>query len=429
MAASSQAASSRLPRRFHYALVIILVTFAGLLLSAGVRNATSVLFDPLEAEFGWDRASISLAFMISLFFFGLGAPIGGALIDRYGPRRVMIGGLTLIALGLTALLTMTDLWQFYVFWGLVIGIGTGAVSGTLGSIVALRWFNRYRGLALGIFSGSAAAGQLLFLPVLIPIADIGGWRGIFALLGLIIALLLIPTVFFMRDQPEDVGTTAIGEPTAASVAMDSRFTPLRDAVRTRDFWLLAGSFFVCGYTTIGLITTHLLPHSLEHGFEKVEISWAIAFMGGMNIVGTLASGWLTDRVDNRLLLALYYGMRAVSLAGLPFIYDMQNMLLFSLIYGLDWVATVPPTVNLAAQRFGRKSLGTIYGWIYCSHMIGAGIASYAGGFFREALGDYHLVFISAALLGLVAVSMSLGISVNTRRKRQVPAAASAAAGD
>ncbi len=423
------AASIRLPRRFHYAFVIILITFAGLLLSAGVRNATSVLFDPLEAEFGWDRASISLAFMISLFFFGLGAPIGGALIDRYGPRRVMLGGMSLIAIGLMALLTMTELWQFHLFWGLVIGIGTGAVSGTLGSIVALRWFNRYRGLALGIFSGSAAAGQLLFLPILIPIADVGGWQGIFGGLGLVIALLLIPTALLMRDQPEDVGTTAIGEPTASGVAMDSRSTPLRDALRTRDFWLLAGSFFVCGYTTVGLITTHLLPHSLEHGFEKVEISWAIALMGGMNIVGTLASGWLTDRVDNRLLLAMYYGMRAIALAGLPFIYDMQNMLLFSLIYGLDWVATVPPTVNLTAQRFGRKSLGTIYGWIYCSHMIGAGIASYAGGFFRESLGDYHLVFVSAALLGLVAVSMSLGISVNTKRKRKMPAAVGAAAGD
>jgi MFS family permease len=416
----------RRPGRFHYAFVIILITFAGLLLSAGVRNATSVLFEPLEGDFGWDRASISFAFAISLFFFGLGAPIGGTLIDRYGPRRVLIGGMILIVIGLTALLAMRDLWQFHLFWGLMVGIGTGAVSGTLGSVVALRWFNKYRGLALGIFSGSAAAGQLLFLPVLIPIADIGGWRGIFALLALVIAFLLIPTVFLMRDNPESVGAKAIGEPTAASIAMDSRHTPLREAVRTRDFWLLAGSFFVCGYTTIGLITTHLLPHSLEHGFQKVEISWAIAFMGGMNIVGTLASGWLTDRVDNRLLLTAYYGMRAVSLAALPFIYDMQNMLLFALIYGLDWVATVPPTVNITAQRFGRKSVGTIYGWIYCSHMIGAGIASYAGGFFREALGDYHLVFVSAALLGIVAASLSMSISVNTKRKRQLPPTAESA---
>ncbi len=402
-------------RKFHYAWVIVVITFLALLLSAGVRNATSVLFEPLEVRFGWDRASISFAFAISLFFFGLGAPIGGTLIDRYGPRRVMLGGLALIALALAGLIAITELWQFILLWGVLIGIGTGAVAGTLGGTVALRWFNTRRGLVLGMFSSAAAAGQLLFLPALIPLVEVGGFQGIFAVLGVLIATLLIPAVFVMRSSPEDVGTQPIGQASAAVLSADAHFTPLKDALRTRDFWLLAGSFFVCGYTTVGLITTHLLPHSLEHGFEKVEISWAIAFMGGMNIVGTTISGWLTDRYDNRKLLATYYGMRAISLVALPFIYDLNNMLLFALVYGLDWVATVPPTVNLTAQRFGRKSLGSIYGWIYCSHMIGAGIASYAGGFFRETLGDYHLVFASAAILGLTATAMSLSISISAKR--------------
>ncbi len=402
-------------RKFHYAWVIVVITFLALLLSAGVRNATSVLFEPLEARFGWDRASISFAFAISLFFFGLGAPIGGTLIDRYGPRRVMLGGLALISVALAGLIAITELWQFILLWGVLIGIGTGAVAGTLGGTVALRWFNARRGLVLGMFSSAAAAGQLLFLPALIPLAELGGFQGIFAVLGILIATLLIPAVFMMRSSPEDVDTQPIGQANAATISTDAHFTPLKEALRTRDFWLLAGSFFVCGYTTVGLITTHLLPHSLEHGFEKVEISWAIAFMGGMNIVGTTISGWLTDRYDNRKLLATYYGMRAISLVALPFIYDMNNMLIFALVYGLDWVATVPPTVNLTAQRFGRKSLGSIYGWIYCSHMIGAGIASYAGGFFRETLGDYHLVFASAAIFGLVATAMSLSISISAKR--------------
>ncbi|MCK6576711.1 MAG: MFS transporter [Anaerolineae bacterium] len=410
-------------RRFHYAWVIVVVTFLGLLLSAGVRNATSVLFEPLEAHFGWDRASVSLAFAISLVFFGLGAPIGGTLIDRYGPRRVMIAGLATIAVGLALLLTVTELWQFHLYWGVVIGIGTGAVAGTLGSTVALRWFNQYRGLALGVFSSAAAAGQLLFLPALITLEVFAGWQGIFATLGILIAVILVPALFLMRNSPEEAKTTAIGKASAATLSIDSRATPMREALRTRDFWLLAGSFFVCGYTTIGLITTHLLPHSLEHGFQKVEISWAIAFMGAMNIIGTTASGWLTDRVDNRKLLALYYGMRAISLVALPFIYDMQNMLVFALVYGLDWVATVPPTVNLTAQRFGRKSLGSIYGWIYFSHMMGAGLASYTGGFFREVLGDYHLVFASAAILGLLAVTFSLSISISARQPKPAPQAA------
>ncbi|MBK8026944.1 MAG: MFS transporter [Chloroflexi bacterium] len=407
-------------RRFHYAWVIVFVTFLGLLLSAGVRNATSILFEPLEAQFGWDRASISFAFAISLVFFGLGAPIGGTLIDRYGPRRLLLGGLVLIAIGLTLLLTMTQLWQFHLYWGLIIGIGTGAVAGTLGGTVALRWFNQQRGLALGVFSSASAAGQLLFLPALIGLEFYAGWQGIFATLGILIAGILVPTLFLMRNTPEEAGTTAIGKASAATLSIDSRSTPMREALRTRDFWLLAGSFFVCGYTTVGLITTHVLPHSLEHGFEKVEISWAIAFMGAMNIIGTTASGWLTDRVDNRKLLAMYYGMRAISLVALPFIYDMQNMLVFSLVYGLDWVATVPPTVNLTAQRFGRKSLGAIYGWIYFAHMIGGGLASYTGGFFREVLGDYHLVFASASILGLMAVMFSLGISISARQPKPAP---------
>ncbi len=413
-------------RSFHYAWIILVVTFLALLISAGVRNATSVLFDPLEGDFGWDRASVSFAFAVSLFAFGFGAPLGGSLMDRFGPRRVMLGGLALIAIGLTFMLAMTELWHFHLLWGLCIGIGTGAIAGTLGATVALRWFNQYRGLVLGLFSSAAAAGQLIFLPGLIALGVVGGWQGVIGLLAIISTLLIVPALFLMRDKPESVGASPIGIATAQTISTDSRSTPMREAIRTRDFWLLAGSFFVCGYTTIGLITTHLLPHSLEHGFERVEISWAIAFMGIMNIVGTTASGWLTDRVDNRKLLAIYYGMRAISLVALPFIYDMQNMLIFALVYGLDWVATVPPTVNLTAQRFGRASVGSIYGWIYCSHMIGAGIASYAGGFFRETLGDYHMVFISAAVLGLIATALSLSISISAKRQKVIQPAASPA---
>jgi len=215
----------------------------------------------------------------------------------------------------------------------------------------------------------------------------------------------------MKDRPEDAKTTPLGDPgSASSSAQDLRRTPMREAARTRDFWLLAGSFFICGYTTNGMIGTHLLPHAIEHGFVEAQISWALALMGIMNIAGTMASGWLSDRYDNRKLLAIYYGFRAVSLAALPFILEMQGMFIFAIIYGLDWVATVPPTVNLTALRFGRGSVGTVYGWIFCTHMVGAAVASYAGGFFRTLLGDYHLIFISAAIMGLIAAGLSLSIT-------------------
>lgn len=397
-------------KKFHYAWIIVPVTFIALLTSAGVRTAPGVIIKPLEAEFGWDRGSISLAVAVSLFAFGFGAPLGGTLIDRFGPRKLLIGGLALIALGLAPLLALTDLWQLHIFWGLVVGIGTGAIAGPIGATVAARWFNTHRGIAVGIFGAASAAGQLIFVPALIGLASSSGWRSVIALLAAASAVALVPVFLLMRDRPSDVGATPVGEASAATVSSDNRKTSLREAIRTRDFWLLAGSFFVCGYTTNGLIGTHLLPHTLEHGFVESDIAWALGIMGLMNIFGTLASGWLSDRFDNRKLLATYYGFRAISLAALPFILEMQGMFIFAIIYGLDWVATVPPTVNLTGHRFGRASLGTLYGWIFCSHMIGAGLASYAGGLFRDVLGDYHLIFISAAIMGIIASGLSLSLS-------------------
>lgn len=406
-------------KKLHYAWIIVPVTFVALLTSAGVRTAPGVIIKPLEAEFGWDRGSISLAVAVSLFAFGFGAPLGGTLIDRFGPRKLLIGGLALIALGLAPLLALTDLWQLHLFWGLVVGIGTGGIAGPIGATVAARWFNTHRGIVVGVFGAASAAGQLIFVPALIALASDSGWRSVIALLAAAAVAALVPVFLLMRDRPSDIGTTPVGEASATTVSSDNRSTPLRAAIRTRDFWLLAGSFFVCGYTTNGLIGTHLLPHTLEHGFVETDIAWALGIMGLMNIFGTLASGWLTDRIDNRKLLATYYGFRALSLAALPFILEMQGMLIFAIVYGLDWVATVPPTVNLTSQRFGRASLGTLYGWIFCAHMIGAGLASYAGGLFRDVLGDYHLIFISAAILGIIASGLSLSMSPH---RKPAPAA-------
>jgi sugar phosphate permease len=403
-------------RKLYYGWVIVAVTFLALLISSGIRTAPSVVIKPLEAEFGWNRADISLAVAFSLFAFGFGAPLGGGFVERFGPKQIMLAGLALCALGLAPLLGLAELWHLHVLWGLVTGIGTGIVTNVLGSTIALRWFNKYRGIVVGLLGAAGAAGQLLFVPILIDLQAAQGWRGVFGAMAVVAGIALIPVILFMRDRPQEMGLEPLGEASASVRNTDSRHTTLREAIGTRDFWLLALSFFICGYTTNGLIGTHLLPHTLEHGFVEGDIKYALALMGLMNIFGTLASGWLSDRYDNRRLLAAYYGFRAVSLAALPFVLEMQGMLLFSIVYGLDWIATVPPTVNLTAQRFGRSSLGLLYGWIFCSHMIGAGVASYAGGFFRDLMGDYHLIFISAAVLGMVAAGLSLGISAPPRRQ-------------
>jgi sugar phosphate permease len=413
-------------KKLYYGWVIVAVTFLALLVSSGIRTAPSVVIKPLEAEFGWKRADISLAVAVSLFAFGFGAPLGGGFIEKLGPKRVMLTGLVLCTLGLLPLVGIGELWQLHVLWGLVVGIGTGIVTNVLGSAIALRWFNKHRGIVVGLLGAGGAAGQLLFVPLLIDVQSAQGWRAVFVVMTVAAGIVLVPVLLLMRDKPQDLGLQPLGEASASVLNTDAPLTTLREALRTRDFWLLALSFFICGYTTNGLIGTHLLPHTLEHGFVEGDIKYALALMALMNIFGTLASGWLSDRFDNRRLLAAYYGFRGVSLAALPFIIEMPGMLIFSIIYGLDWIATVPPTVNLTAQRFGRRSLGLLYGWIFCSHMIGAGIASYAGGFFRDTLGDYHLIFLSAAILGLVAAGLSLGISSPAKAKPPMPVQPSAA---
>jgi MFS family permease len=416
-------------KRFHYAWVVVVVTFLALLAAQAVRAAPGVIITPLEAEFGWSRTEISLGISLSILTFGLGGPLGGTLIDRFGPRRVMLAGDLLIVIGLVGLIFVRDLWQMDLLWGLPIGIGTGAVGGVLGAAVAHRWFRTHRGVIIGAFGAATSAGQLVFVPAMAQLTVTEGWRWAIGIVLIACAAILIPVAIFMRDRPEQVGAVSFGEAavvTAAVRAEDQRTTPLRAAMRTRDFWLLAASFFVCGYTSNGLVGTHLIPHAVEHGFTAVTAASAVALLGAMNIVGTLASGWLTDRFDNRKLLAAYYGFRALSLFALPLIYDVKWLLLFALVYGLDWIATVPPTANLVGAIYGRGSLGTIYGWIFFAHMLGAAVAAFAGGFFRDLLGDYHLMFVSAGILGFIAVSLALRISTSAVSAR-VPAPALEAA--
>jgi MFS family permease len=411
--------------RFHYAWVVVAITFLALLVTSSVRAAPGVLITPLEREYGWDRAAISAAIAVSILTFGLGGPLSGTLMRLFGPRKVILFGCSLVAAGLLAMLTLHDLWQFFVFWGVVVGIGTGAVGNVLGATVAHRWFRTHRGLVIGAFGAATSTGQLAFIPAMAALTVNIGWRAAIELLIAVSVVVLVPVAIFMRDRPEDKGLKAFGEQLVVSDeerAADARTTPLRAAMRTGDFWLLAGSFFICGYTSNGLIGTHLIPHAIEHGFTEVTAASAVGLMGAMNIVGTLGSGWLSDRFDNRKLLAGYYTFRALSLVALPFVVDSGGLYLFAFFYGLDWIATVPPTANLVASIFGRASLGTIYGWVFFSHMVGAAIAAYAAGYFHTVLGDYRLMFISAALFGFVAAGLAMRIAPQARTATAAAAA-------
>ena len=398
-------------RRPHLAWVVAGVTFVTLLGASGFRSAPGVLIVPLEEEFGWSRTVISAAVSVNLVLFGLVGPFAAAAMNRFGLRRVVLAALGLVALGSGLTVWMTAAWQLVLLWGVVVGIGTGAMAGVLAATVATRWFVHRRGLVVGALTAAGATGQLVFLPALAALADGPGWRwsAVAVTAG---ALLVVPLVVaFLRDSPAAVGLrpygaspdTPIAPPPSRANPVGTALAALRDASRTGAFWLLAGSFAICGATTNGLIGTHLIPAAHDHGIPGTTAAGLLALVGIFDIAGTLASGWLTDRVDPRRLLLWYYGLRGVSLLVLaPALADGGLGLVgFVVVYGLDWVATVPPTVALCNQVYGERG-PVVFGWVFASHQVGAALAASAAGYARSALGDYLVAFLAAAALCAVA---------------------------
>jgi sugar phosphate permease len=400
--------------------VALLVSMIG----TGTRMASGIMIKPLEAEFGWDRAAISLALAIGLLANGLGAPFGGGLIDRFGPRKLVVGALVVTLLAIVGTIGMSSLLELTLWWGLVLGLSSGAIGAVLGPVVASRWFVARRGLVTGLLGGGASAGQLIFIPLLMALTVAIDWRAALLLMAALLGVLLPLTLLFLKDDPAHVGLEPYGAAaqTPAAAAAAAGVTPVGRAVRTLDFWLLAVSFFTCGFTSTGLIGTHFVPHAIEHGFTEQVAAGALAAIGAMNIVGTLASGYLTDRFNPRILLATYYGLRAVSLLLLPLVSDLVGLAAFAIIFGFDYIATVPPTVALTADRFGKRSLGSIFGWILLSHQVGSAAASWGAGLVYVWLGGYQVAFIAAAILGFVAAGLCLRIAPPARpRPAPLPA--------
>jgi len=404
--------------RLHYAWVVLAVTFLCLLTAAAVRSLPGILMHPLEAEFGWDRATIGLAVSINVLLFGLAGPLLGRVMDRIGPRVVASAATLLIALGAVGTLGMTQPWHMDLLWGLVVGIGSGGATMVMGSTVANRWFSRHRGLALGILGAATSAGQIVFTPTLMQLTLRWGWRGSTLVIAGIVGLLIFPLVaVLLRNRPAEVGLGPYGVsgPGVGETPLPPDPHPMRAAIRTGDFWLLAGSFAICGFTTSGLIQTHLISHGTEHGFSEMTMAAALGVMGAADVVGTIASGWICDRFGARGPLAFYYLFRGVSLLLLPYVHTRGAMLAFAILYGLNWISTVPPTAALAADRFGRQNVGTVFGWIFCAHQVGAALAAYGAGLLHVWFGDYTLSFLLAGGLALFGAGLAFGIRGNGRR--------------
>ena len=406
------------PRRFHYAWVVAAVTAIAIMGAAGFRATPSVLIVPLQHEFGWNRAVISVAVSINLILFGLTGPFAAALMERFGLRVVTVGALITISAGALLTTQMTEPWQLYLLWGVIVGVGSGSMASVLAANVAGRWFVQRRGLVLGALTAAGATGQLIFLPGLGWLADNVGWRYV-SITVAIGALAVAPLIaIFLRNRPRDIGARAYGAteddvPVATTGSpIANAFRGLRLGVRSRDFWLLGGSFFICGASTNGLIGTHLIPASVDHGMAEVTAASLLAVIGVFDVIGTLASGYLTDRFDSRKLLFVYYGLRGLSLILLPYAFGSPQfgLILFIVFYGLDWVATVPPTVQLARKVFGMQNFAIVYGWIFAAHQLGAATIAFAAGAVRTVFGDYQIAFMFSGLLCLLAAGMVLRIA-------------------
>jgi MFS family permease len=397
-------------RTFFYGWVVVAVTAIVVFMTAGVRAAPGAFIVSMTTEPGWTTSGVSLAAAVGLVAFGLAGPVSAWLMGRIGVRNVVLTSLLVTAGSLAISSVVHEIWQLTLVFGLLSGLGTGLVASVLGPTIATRWFVRRRGFVTGLLGASNSTGQLVFFPVLTTLAVVFDWRlAALILAGFSIAL-VVPVVLWVRGDPADVGVRPLGVE-----AGEIHATPppepgvMRRAVRTSDFWFLAGTFFVCGATSNGLIGQHFIPHAVDHGFTPVAASEALAVMGIFNFIGTLASGWLTDRWDPRKLLLIYYGFRGVSLLFVPFIHDTLSIGAFAVLFGLDYIATVPPTVALVADRFGRHNVGVVYGWVFASHMLGAAIAAWVAGIVRDHVGDYAAAFVAAGWIAIIAGFAALAI--------------------
>ncbi|MCW2690486.1 MAG: sugar phosphate permease [Mycobacterium sp.] len=414
------AARRRMPKTsLHWAWVIAAVSFVAILGAAGFRSVPGVMMNPLHHEFGWSHGTVGLAMSVNMTLFGLTAPFAAALMDRFGVRRVLSVALVLIATGSAVSVTMTASWQLVLLWGVLVGVGTGAISMGFVATIANRWFEQRRGVVTGVLTAASATGQLIFLPVVAEVTTRYGWRWA-SLIVAAAALTVVPLVLvFIRNYPQDKGiapygaTAVVEAPAVPGNSFRAAFDGLRIGARVPAFWLLAASFAICGMTTNGLIGTHFIPAANDHGMPTTVAAGLLATIGLLDVAGTVFSGWLTDRVDPRLLLVVYYAGRGVSLLLLPSLLSPHaepGTWVFILFYGLDWVATVPPTIALCRNYFGARS-PVVFGWVFAAHQLGAAVAAAGAGRLRDMQGNYDTAFyIAAGLCGIAAL-----LCLNVRR--------------
>ncbi|MER8183075.1 MFS transporter [Kitasatospora sp. NPDC094015] len=410
----------------HYAWVVAGVALVVLVGSAGFRSTPGLMMDALNSEFGWSHATVSSAVSVNLTLYGLTAPFAAALMDRFGVRLVTVCALLLIATGSGLTVLMTEPWQLVLCWGVLVGLGSGSMAGAFATTITGRWFQAHQGLVTGVLTAAGAAGNLVFMPVLAALVTGHGWRTAVVVVSLAATAVAVPVLLLMRERPADLGLLPLGAqeqpapPAVTGSALARSLRVLKEAAGTRAFWLLAGSFAICGATTAGLVGTHFIPAAHDHGMPVTTAAGLLALVGIFDVLGTVASGWFTDRFDSRALLIVYYALRGVSLLFLPQLFAdslRPPILAFVIFYGLDWVATVPPTIALCRRHFGADA-PVVFGWVLAAHQIGAALVASLAGLARDRFGDYDLAWYVAGGLCALAVLLCLGLA---RRGPAAPA--------
>ena len=400
------------PQRGSHAWLVLGALTLCLLASSGLRSVFGVYIKPMEAEFGWSRSAMSMAAALSLLLLGAVGPFAGRLADRWGPRRVIVLALILLGVGSILSAFVTRLWHIYLTAGVLMAAGAGGAALSTASAVVARWFDKHRGLAMGLAGGGMSAGQLVVIPLATILTLTYGWRSSFLWLGIGLVVLIVPIgAWLIRNTPEERGLRPLGAtgPAPTAAAQRAERVSVVDAAQTLPFWLLMSTFFVCGYTSNGMVLTHFMPHALEHNFTAMQASAALGVMGAMNIIGTIASGWLCDRFGRRGPLATYYFVRGASLLFLLYVWDVQSLHLWAAIFGLNYISTVPPTTTLTANIYGRFSVGELSGWIFFAHQVGAALGAALAGWIFVWTGSYSSAFVSAAIMGFVAAGLALMI--------------------
>jgi MFS family permease len=417
-------------RGLHPAWIVLgAVTFC-MMAGTGLRSVFGVYIKPMEAEFGWSRGQLSMAAALSLLVLGAVGPLVGRLADRWGPRAIVVASLALLGTGAIAAAGVQALWQIYLTVGLVMALGAGGLGLATGSPVIARWFETRRGLAVGIVGAGLSAGQLVVIPLATALTLWFGWRSSYFWLGIGLLALVLPVgLWLVRSNPEDRGLRPYGAtgpaPTATELAATHRSgrVSVTEAALVPQFWLLMGTFFVCGYTSNGMVLTHFMPHALEHSFTEFQASAALGVMGAMNVVGTIGSGWICDRFGRRGPLATYYFVRGLSLVFLLYVWNVPSLHLWAALFGLNYISTVPPTTTLTANIFGRYSVGELSGWIFFAHQVGSALGAALAGWIFEWTGSYSSAFFSAAILAFVAAGLALAIREEPVQSRPPMAAA------